>query len=344
MKFPKPLSTLSKIAITAPSSGVAFRLHQRLDSAIGTLRAHGFDVEEGQCLRTNVKHVSASREDRAHELMKLWSEESISMIFPPWGGELLIEILPLLDFELFARSPKWIQGFSDLSTLLLPITIISDVATSHGSNLMDYQSSQSDPFTLESLRYLSTELTGSFEQHSSKSFQKDWPDFGNDPGAAFNLTETTEWKRLGKIQSPVTFHGRLLGGCLDTLHCLVGTKYGDVPTFAKRYQNDKLIVYLENCDQKPADLARALWNFRLAGWFDNCSGILLGRSSGPDYDNSDFLSYGEAVESVLGDLGLPVIFDADIGHVPPQMTLINGALAEVKYSKNSSSITQTFKS
>ncbi|RYZ55441.1 MAG: LD-carboxypeptidase [Proteobacteria bacterium] len=343
MKFPKPLSTGSKIGLTAPSSGVSSRLHQRLDSAIETLRAQGFDVQEGHCLRTNAKHVSASREDRAKELMKFWADESISIIFPPWGGELLIDILPLLDFELFAQNPKWIQGFSDLSTLLLPITLISDVATSHGSNLMDYQSSQSDPFTLTSLRHLSTELAGRFEQRSSKSFQKDWPDFGKNPGAAFNLKEATEWKRLGKIQSPVNFHGRLIGGCLDTIHSLVGTRYGDVPAFAKRYPNDKLIVYLENCDQKPADLARALWNFRLADWFDHCSGILLGRSSGPDKDHPDALSYVEALESVLGELDLPVIFDADIGHVPPQMTLVNGALAEVKYSKNSSSITQTFK-
>lgn len=343
MKFPAPLKSKSKIAVTAPSSGVPARMHRRLDSGIATLRSQGFEVLEGTCLRHNEKHVSASRKDRAQELMTLWSDPSVSMIFPPWGGELLIEILPLLDFKHFAHNPKWILGFSDLSALLLAITLKSDVATAHASNLMDYQSSQQDPFTLKTLHYLSTQIEECFEQQSSKLWQKDWPDCGKNPDAPFNLTETSEWKRLGKDKSSVRFHGRLIGGCLDIIRSLVGTPYGDIPAFARHYQEDKIILYLENCDQQPPDVARALWNFRLAGWFENCSGIVLGRSSGPDVNSPDALSYIESLESVLSDLGLPVIFDADIGHLPPQMTLINGSFAEVKYTKESSSITQTFR-
>ena len=33
--------------------------------------------------------------------------------------------------------------------------------------------------------------------------------------------------------------------------------------------------------------------------------------------------------SILGDLDVPVIFDADIGHKGPQFSIIEGALAKV---------------
>jgi muramoyltetrapeptide carboxypeptidase LdcA involved in peptidoglycan recycling len=43
---------------------------------------------------------------------------------------------------------------------------------------------------------------------------------------------------------------------------------------------------------------------------------------------------------MLGDLGIPVIFDADIGHVPPQWTLLEGALATITVRDGAATITQ----
>ena len=39
--------------------------------------------------------------------------------------------------------------------------------------------------------------------------------------------------------------------------------------------------------------------------------------------------YKDAVMSILGDLNVPVIFDADIGHKGPQFSVVMGAMAEV---------------
>ena len=39
-------------------------------------------------------------------------------------------------------------------------------------------------------------------------------------------------------------------------------------------------------------------------------------------------SYEKALAELFPDL--PIIMDADIGHVPPKMTLINGAITEIK--------------
>ncbi|WP_223882164.1 hypothetical protein [Kluyvera genomosp. 3] len=46
------------------------------------------------------------------------------------------------------------------------------------------------------------------------------------------------------------------------------------------------------------------------------------------------------MQSALGDLHIPVIYDVDIGHIPPQMTLVNGVQATVVFEKHGGSITQ----
>ena len=77
---------------------------------------------------------------------------------------------------------------------------------------------------------------------------------------------------------------------------------------------------------------RALHRLRWAGWFDGLAGVLVGRSAAPDSTAADELRYEAALRSVLGSLPCPVLIDVDIGHRPPQMVLINAALADVHFS------------
>ncbi|RBN36055.1 LD-carboxypeptidase, partial [Priestia megaterium] len=39
---------------------------------------------------------------------------------------------------------------------------------------------------------------------------------------------------------------------------------------------------------------------------------------------------------------IPVIYDIDCGHLPPQLTLINGAYASVNLEKNKDTVVQYF--
>lgn len=97
MEYPAPLLPGSRIALTAISSGVPEPIHPRLDGVIADLRQRGFDVVEGECLRSNHHHVSASPKARVVEFMRFALDDSIDAIAPPWGGELTMELLPLLD-------------------------------------------------------------------------------------------------------------------------------------------------------------------------------------------------------------------------------------------------------
>lgn len=342
MRFPRPLTIGSGIGVTAPSSGLSEPVHfARLDLVMSELSAHGFIMVEGRCLRANHKHVSASAAERIKDLETLWGNPMLRAIIPPWGGELLIDMLGELDFERLGASddPKWLLGYSDISTLLFAITLTTDIATAHGTNLMDLIESQTDVLTQACLSHLQTKPGERFEQRSAARYQETWPSWKPEVGVPFALTEPSEWKSL-RARTTERFSGRVIGGCLDTLVHLVGTPYGRLPDFHARYREDGVVLFLENCEQSPPNVARSLWQMRYADWFRDLRGIVFGRSSGPDADTDSDLSQREAIESVVGSLDVPLLFDADIGHKPPQMLLINGALASFELEAGRATVVQ----
>lgn len=344
-RFPQALQNGSHIAVTGPSGGVVAPLHPRLDLVIQHLRDRGFKVTEGKCLRNEYKHVSAAKRERAADLMRFLTDDSIDAICPPWGGEVLIEILPLLDFDLIQKQkPKWITSYSDISTLTFALTTQTGMATAHTPNLMDLAPSRpdsNDKLTGRVFDILATPHGAKVEQHSSEYFQPSARlDFDKDVGAVFMPTEPSTWKSL-KNERSTSFHGRLIGGCLDTISCLTGTPYGDLTHFKRTAGKDGVIIYLENCEGTPPAVVRSLENLKQAGWFEGISGLLIGRSRGPDATNPNHLSYIEALQNVFEESKFPIVYDADIGHCPPQMTLINGAMAEVMYEIGRGRVVQT---
>ena len=95
----------------------------------------------------------------------------------------------------------------------------------------------------------------------------------------------------------------------------------------EKYKGDGIIWYFDNCELSMEDMVRTLWKFKDNGWFQYTTGIIFGRSA-TSYSNMG-ITLEDALNRVLGDLDLPIIIDADIGHVPPRMTIINGAYTMV---------------
>lgn len=340
VRFPPKLSPGDLIAVMAPSSGVSSNLHDQLDRAINNLRMEGFRVIEGECLRLQVKNKSADKTLRAKELMFFLTDPEIKAIMPPWGGDLAMEILELMDFECLAQTqPKWFVGFSDLSTIQFPLTTISGWATLHGPNLMQLSSKELDPNTQALWHLLGSERGSLNQQHSSPAFHCEDVD-GGATRKGFNLTQRTQWKRLDSSRSPITFSGHLIGGCLEIISRLAGTPYGDLTSFKAKACEEGVILYFENVEMLPCELTRALLSLRLQGWFNNLSGILIGRSAAKGTNDPDKHNYLDALITSLADMDTPVLYDVDIGHVPPQLSLINGAFATVQFTEGGSIVTQ----
>lgn len=336
IKYPF-LKEEATIGITAPSSGVGVELHSLVKDACNRMNAIGFNVICGETVWTQNKAKSSPAKIRATELNDMMQDDNIHTVIPPWGGELLIEVLEYIDFENIKA--KWILGYSDISVLLLATTLKTGIATAHGPNLIDLRGEHSDETTALWKALLSTKPGESIIQHSSLNYQKEW-NHDNPSPCVFHLTEQTYWNIISN-RNAVKVQGRLLGGCVDVIRHLIGTPYGDVQYFQQYIiNNDPILWYLENCELTTVDLRRSLVQMKLAGWFGNCSGIMFGRSeanqSVQDYTIEDV--YKELSE----ELQLPIIYDIDCGHVPPQMTFINGAYTEIEVENGKGLVKQYF--
>lgn len=319
LRFPSPLRRGDRIGVTFPSSGVTGPAAERIEFCVKWLREAGYDVVVGTVM-DGTELTAGPAADRAAELTDMLCDPQIRCVIPPWGGEMAIDIVDLLDWDaLAAAEPTWLVGFSDLSTLLVPLTTRLGWATVHGDNLAD------TPYEAPGGLLSWLDVVGGAGPHRQQDsgMVADWWRFEEAPHA-------TQWKTVGQghwaLQgaSSLDVTGRLIGGCVETIHNLAGTPYGDVAAFGRAHAADGLIVYLEAAGDDAATICRNLHGLRLAGWFDNAQAVLIGRTQAKDHPK---LSQREAVLDALGRLELPIVFDMEIGHIPPHLPLVNGALA-----------------
>lgn len=284
-------------------------------------------------------HVSAPVEQRAAEFMSMLLDARIQAIIPSWGGVSAIDLIPHLDFEaLAAAEPTWVIGYSDISTLLTPITLRTGMATLHGGNLLD--TPYEVPEALMSWIDIALLPAGStFRQASPGVYRvNNWDDWESTPDVTkHSWNGTGAWLRLDRGQATINATGRLVGGCIETLINLAGTPYLD--TLPLLGNADKgLIVYVEASGADATTICRHLHGMRLAGFFDGAQAILVGRTGAPD---SPTLTQAEAVHDALGTLDVPIIGNVECGHVPPHLPIVNGALGHLVFNDQEQYLEQT---
>lgn len=336
MRYPNHLKIGDTIGICAPSAGVPENQYARLDQAISNVKALGYKIVESASVRNHIKCVSADAKTRITEFMSLYEDPSVSAIIPPWGGEFLMDMLPSVDFERLSHiQPKWICGYSDMTTLTFALTLHCDIATIHGSNFMNMGYARIHESDLMAIKAMSADCI----TQESAPFWGDYSDW-NISKDIYSFVNESKWKSLNK-ESQYSFEGRMIGGCMDTICKLIGTQFAPMNLFLDRYKNDGFIWTLESCEMSAADIYRTLWQMRESGWFRYCRGVLYGRPAG--YSDTSGFMLTDALEHGLGDLQVPVIYDVDIGHVPPQIQIINGSYGRVVFKDSRAVVTQEIK-
>ncbi|MFF3915512.1 S66 peptidase family protein [Streptomyces sp. NPDC001852] len=335
IRCPRPLRPGDRIGVTSPSSGVAKELRGRLDAAVREIESRGYEVVVGRCMDGST-HLSAPATGRAAELTEMLTDPAIRAVVPPWGGETAIDLLPLLDFGAIRRAePTWVVGYSDMSTVITPLTLLTGVATVHGNNLMDtpYRTPEGLLSWLDVVAAPQGEPFGQTPPGRYRSGGRD--DWAANPEVRdLTLDAEGRWTRLDGA-GDVDVEGRLIGGCIETLVNLAGTPYLDTSRFAG---DEPLLLYVEACEDNAFTICRNLHGMRLAGFFDRAAAVLVGRTHAPD---SPTLTQHEAVLDALGPLGVPIVADVECGHVAPHLPLVNGARGRVVHTAARSEIVQT---
>jgi muramoyltetrapeptide carboxypeptidase LdcA involved in peptidoglycan recycling len=332
MLYPNFIKDKDKIGVTAPSDGKTNSLDLiRLNNAYNNLRDKGFKIIETKNVRTSINGRSSTAQERAKELEELYLNKNVSLIISASGGDFMLEILPYLNFKIIKSNPKWFQGYSDNTILTFTITTNLDIATIYGENISAFGMTNYHKSLLDNLSILTGNI---IKQESYSHYQNNFLEYKTGL-ENYNLDTPVEWQNLFNEEN-ITIKGRLIGGCLDVLLTLVGTKYDNTLNFIEKYKSDGIIWYLENCDLTNEQLVRGLWQLKEANWFKYTKGIIFGRTL---TNKSNYqITYKDSLKAILKDLNIPVIIEADFGHKAPRMTIINGAYTIINSSQGKGTI------
>lgn len=330
MRYPKFLQEKGRIGFIAPSFGCATEPYRSaFENARRMLAERGYELVLGpNCYADKGVGISNTPEKCGDEVMDFFLSDRADCLISCGGGELMCEILPFVDFDrLSAERLPWFMGYSDNTNLTYLLATLADTAAVYGPcagafGMEPWHESLEDALGLLTGRRKVVAGYGSWEKDSLKDSEN--------PLAPYNLTEKLEVVSfLGKdrVSKALDFSGRLLGGCLDCLANLPGTRFDGTREFAERYREDGIIWFLESCDLNVFSVRRAMWQMEQAGWFGHVKGFLIGRPLNGEPMMG--LDRYEAVLETAGKYGVPVIMDVDLGHLPPMMPLVTGSVAEV---------------
>lgn len=330
MKYPEFLKEGDKIILTALSAGVHSNDEEKRNKyfkAIENLKKEGFEVEmQPHCLKLRA-YRSAGAKDRARKFMDGYFDKDSKMLLNVSGGTYQYETLPYINYKKIKESPaRWVQGYSDTTHITFLLTTLCDVASVYSNGLSEF----GYHLLSESARNNIELLKGNdLIQHSYEKYGKIKNE--EDPFALPEFEHDVEWKTLSG-EKEIEISGRLIGGCQDVINGLVGTKYDKVKKFLHKYKDDGIVWYLETFASDPEKFAISLNQLKEAGYFKYCKGIVFGR---PMFYNMQWInvSYEKTIKKVLGKLNVPILYDADIGHVSPMLTLINGSITTFKYKE-----------
>ncbi|MCR5784113.1 MAG: LD-carboxypeptidase [Eubacterium sp.] len=339
MRYPKFLPKNGTIGFVAPAFGCDTEPYKTaFENSLKTWDRMGYKTHLGPNVYAGCGlGISNTPEKCGSELTEEYCSDASDVLISCGGGELMCEVIPYMDFErMKAAEPKWFMGYSDNTNFTFLSATIMDTAAVYGPcaaafGMETWHESLNDAYGVLSGKVNAVSNYDMWEKESLKD--------EDHPLVPYNLTEGTVL--VCYPDDLCVMGGRLLGGCLDTLANLVGTKYDKVKEFNNRYYKDGVIWFLEACDLNVMSIRRALFQLREAGWFEEAKGFIIGRPL--CFGEEAFgLNQYNAVTDILDPLGVPVIMDADIGHLAPMMPIICGGSAKVVYAGGSLGITYTF--
>lgn len=135
-----------------------------------------------------------------------------------------------------------------------------------------------------------------------------------------------EWLRKGKANGP------LLGGCITSMLHLRGTKF--LPDFAGTIffweipESDGDFMKGES----PANIDAHLADLENSGIFADIAGMIVGRPFA--YTQKETVELKKIILDRTQSYDFPILFNADIGHTDPIITVPLGVAGEIDSSKN----------
>ncbi len=317
------------VAIVSPSWGGPATHPAVYEAGLHVLRTDlGLSVVEMPHARTSAEELYARPDLRAADIRQAFADPSIRGVISSIGGDDSIRVLPHLDVDALARTPKVVMGFSDTATLLTTLHR-AGLVTFNGPSVMAglAQARRLPRRFLEHLRAVLFE--GRAEAYTPYgAYHVGYPDWASteDPTALNSLQPDLDGFRV--LQGTAAARGRLFGGCVEVIDFLRGTRY-----FPEAEFFEGRVLFLETSEEKPTPRAvgRVLRSFGIAGVLDRLSALLLGRAHGYSPEEKAMLEriVLDVVSVEFGRTTMPIVANMDFGHTDPQFVLPLGVEVEV---------------
>lgn len=298
MLSPPPLKTGDKIAIIAPARKVS---PPEMQPAISILESWGLKVVLGKNLYKKDFQFAGTDAERLKDLQSALNDKSIKAILFARGGYGTMRLMDNLLFTEFAKNPKWLIGFSDITALHLEASVIN-IETVHAPMALNFATTPAK--TINQLKKI---LFGDRLSYVVKK---------------------------SKLNRPGTAKGVLIGGNLSMIYASMGTlSYSDF--FNKILFIEDLDEYLYHLDRMMVslDLAAVLMNISglIVGGMNNM------RDNTKKFGFKTNNPFGKTAHKIIRErvsrYDFPVCFDFPAGHIKNNNPLIFGREVELKVGK-----------
>ncbi len=315
------------IGVCAPSFGCSDTPYlERYQNAKKVFTKLGYKIKESKSVNSYYDMCSAPREQRAKEFMDLMLDDEVDFIFSCGGGEIMTQILPYIDFDKIKnlKKKKFFMGYSDNTNLTFTLPIFADTPAIYGECFPSFGYKKLDVSKKEALEKINGNIfiQHPYPKHEDITIIEEAPLIEKKP------TLKASWKRFDKPNEEVTIKGISIGGCGDVIAQLLGTKWGKIDDYLEAHKKEGFIWFIETCDLNVLDQLRLYWSLIHNNYFKYCNGIVVGR---PLNNQELFGHVASDMLSELLSLNIPIIYDFDIGHVKPMITLFTGVSTEVHY-------------
>jgi muramoyltetrapeptide carboxypeptidase len=280
------------IGVPAPASPY----HNRSDILRGVewWESLGYRVKLGEGALARDHWVAGGAEERARDLTAMFADPDVDLVQCLEGGYGSAHLVPHVDFDVVASSPKPFVGYSDITSLHVALRQRAGLVTFYGYGLVGVGDPETTTFTRDRFRaVLGGATTGPVP---------------TDPDDGY-----VRAIRGGRVTAP------LVGGCLWLIMQTMGTPW--------EIELDGCILFFEDVELPTWHLDGFLVQLLHAGKLDSVAGVVVGemdKCDWPHHGSNDFArtkSVEDVLEERLEPLGVPVLYRLPLGHGKHQAML-----------------------
>lgn len=287
---PEFLKQGDTIAIISPSYVTS---EENIEKGMDAVRSWGFvPVKAPNLNKTYLVKYAGTIDERASDVEWAYRNPQVKAIMCTRGGYGTIQLLDVLPADIYTSHPKWLIGYSDITTLL-SASVTSGVMSIHGtmlSSLADTNGESDDDKQLARL------LKGDIPHYEWQT------DYSNKPGTA---------------------EGTLVGGNLCTMAPIIGTAFD----FTSR---GDIILFIEEIGENARNIDRILYSLKVHGVLSRIKGIITGDfyANGDEFQIGNIEDMIR--KYTYQDVTFPIAHGFHAGHAGVNYPLIVGAKVTLK--------------